>query len=64
MAKSNFEMFVDTVNSLAGSQGFYSRIASGIADMSEHELSELKEHLNGLDVQFTNPVDVVMFLET
>ena len=64
MTKSNFQMFVDTVNSLAGSQGFYSRIASRLADMSEYELSELKEHLNGLDVQFTNPVDVVMFLET
>ena len=56
-------MFVNTVNSLAGSQGFYSRIASRIADMNDYELNELKEHLNGLDVQFTNPVDVVMFLE-
>ena len=38
MEKTNFELFMDTVNTLKYSQGFYSRIANQLADMDSEEL--------------------------
>lgn len=60
---SNYELFIETVESLRYSQGFYSRIANHIDEMSDDERAELKEQLNKLP-QFKDSVDVVMYLET
>lgn len=62
--KTNFNLFIDTVVSLKGSQGFYSRLYSQIAEMDELELQKLEENLNSLDVQFNDALDVIYFLET
>lgn len=62
MQKSNYEMFVDCVNTLKCSQGFYSRLANQLNEMDEDEIEKLKEHLNSLP-QFKDQVDVVLFLE-
>lgn len=61
---SNYELFISTVESLKHSQGFYSRIANHIDNMSDDEKSELKEQLNNLSTQFKDSLDVVMYLET
>lgn len=59
---SNFEMFLRTVNMLKGSQGFYSRLACDIAQMSEQGLKDLEDYLNK-QPPFSDTVDVVLFLE-
>lgn len=59
---TNFEMFLDTVNGLKYSQGFYSRLANQIAEMSEEDLNRAKEEINALP-QFNDTLDVVLWLE-
>lgn len=60
---SNYELFISTVENLKHSQGFYSRIANHIDNMSDNEKTELKEQLNKLP-KFKDSLDVVMYLET
>lgn len=60
--KWNYEMMLQTVNILKGSQGFYSRMASTLYDMDEYEKGELMEQLDRLP-KFNDTLDVVMFLE-
>ena len=62
--KSNYEMFIQTVNTLKSSQGYYSRLANTIADMNDAEKTRLKSTLNNLPQKFKDSVDVVMFLES
>lgn len=61
--KTNFNLFMGTVKTLKGSQGFYSRIYSQIDAMDELELQELENYLNSLPQQFNDAVDVILFLE-
>ena len=61
--KTNFNLFMDTVKTIKGSQGFYSRLYSQIEAMDELELQELENYLNSLPRQFNNAVDVILFLE-
>lgn len=61
--KTNFSVFMDTVKSLRGSQGFYSRLYAQINAMDELELQELENHLNTLPQRFNDAVDVILFLE-
>ena len=58
----NYIMFVSTVNTLKSSQGFYSRLAAELAEMSEEDKEQLKEQL-AKQPKFNDSVDVVMFLE-
>lgn len=60
--KSNYEMFLECVNTLKNSQGFYSRLANDLNNMDKDQTEELKEYLNSLP-QFKDQVDVVLFLE-
>ena len=60
---NNYKMFIATVNSLKYSQGFYSRIARQLDEMSEDEKQKTIDYFNNLDIKFKNPVDVIMFLE-
>ena len=61
---TNYELFISTVNMLKNSQGFYSRIAERLSEMSEDELKEVENQFNSLDCTFKDTVDVVMYLET
>ena len=61
---NNFKMFLYTVQTLAGSQGYYSRLQRRINEMSEKEFEDLREYFNSLPQKFNDHVDVVMFLET
>lgn len=58
----NYIMFVSTVNTLKSSQGFYSRLAAELAEMSEEDKEQLKEQLAN-QPKFNDSLDVVMFLE-
>lgn len=59
----NYTMFVNTINTLKSSQGFYSRLANQLNEMSEEDKEHLKEHLNA-QPKFNDQLDVVMFLES
>ena len=61
---TNYELFISTVNMLKNSQGFYSRIAERLSEMSEDELKEVENQFNSLDCTFKDTVDVVLYLET
>jgi hypothetical protein len=61
--KSNWDVFYETIESLAGSQGFYSRLYSTIQSWDADELKEKIDIVNNLDVKFKEPVDVILYLE-
>lgn len=58
----NYTLFVETVNTFKSSQGFYSRLAARLAEMSEEDKEQLKEKL-AEQPKFNDTLDVVMFLE-
>lgn len=60
--KTNYEMFLDVVNTLKNSQGFYSRIADTLSRLDDDELDRIKEDFNS-QPQFKDNIDVIMFLE-
>ena len=57
--EKNFEFFVNTIQTLACSQGFYGRILSRLSELEEEELERLKADLP----QFKDALDVVFFFE-
>lgn len=59
---SNYEMLLKVVNSLKYSQGFYSRLARDINELSDEERKQLEQNINS-QPQFKDEVDVVLFLE-
>ena len=59
---SNYELFLQTVNSLKHSQGFYSRIANQLAEMDEESREQLKDELNSKE-KWHDSLDVVYWLE-
>lgn len=61
--KSNWDVFYGTIESLASSQGFYSKLYSNIQERNDDELKEMINFVNNLDVKFKEPVDVILFLE-
>ena len=54
--KTNYEIFIDTVNSLKNSQGFYSRLAIRLNEMSDEEKEDVKNQLNSL-TQWNDTLD-------
>ena len=60
--KTNYEIFIDTVNSLKFSQGFYSRIARDLDLMSDEQKQDIENELNGLP-QWKDTLDCVLYLE-
>lgn len=63
--RSNFEIFLDTINSLRYSQGFYSRLAQQVEELREYEpekLTEIENSLNELS-QWSDNVDCILYLE-
>ena len=61
--KTNFDWLIETVETFKHSQGFYSRIARDLNEMSEEEREQVKEEYNNLDEKFNSVLDVVYFLE-
>ena len=60
--KTNYEIFIETVNSLKNSQGFYSRIARQLDEMDKDTKVSLEQTLNDLP-QWNNTLDCVLYLE-
>ena len=58
----NYILFLDTINGLKHSQGFYSRLARNVENMNDEELEDLKNYLNE-QPKFKDSLDVVLFLE-
>lgn len=63
LSANNFKMFLHTVQTLAGSQGFYSRIQNTIDNWNDEEFEKAREYFNSLPQKFNDEVDVVLFLE-
>ena len=61
--KTNFDWLIETVETFKYSQGFYSRIARALNEMSVEEREQVKEEYNNLDEKFNSVLDVVYFLE-
>ena len=59
---TNFDLFLQTVNTLKSSQGFYSRISAQIDEWTEDERARAEKQFNSLP-QFKDSVDVVLYLE-
>lgn len=61
--KTNWDVFYETIKSLASSQGFYSRLYSTIQNWDDNELKEKIDIVNNLNIKFKEPVDVILYLE-
>ena len=57
--EDNYNLFYNTIKSLASSQGFYSRLARQIDEFDSDTIENIK---NDLPI-FNDSVDVMMFLE-
>lgn len=60
--KTNYEIFIETVNSFKHSQGFYSRIARQLDEMDKDTKVSLEQTLNDLP-QWNDILDCVLYLE-
>ena len=62
-AKS-FRMVLNTIKELRYSQGFYSRLYTGLMEDIKHNKEELVDYLNNSELpKFKDSLDVVMYLE-
>ncbi len=59
---TSFEIFIDTIKKLSGSQGFYTRLQNQIENMSQEELNTLEYTINTTK-SYKDSIDVVMDLE-
>lgn len=59
---TNYEILLNTVNSLKYSQGFYGRLARDLNEMDEESKEQLKTEINNLP-QWNDQVDCVLWLE-
>lgn len=60
---TNYELFLNVVNSLKNSQGFYSRLYNQIQEMDDEQRLELEEQINNIEPKFKDVVDVILYLE-
>lgn len=63
LLKTNYDWFVETIASLANSQGCYSRMYNSYLSMDDKQKELVKEQLNSLNIKFNAPVDVILWLE-
>lgn len=59
---TSFEIFINTIKSLAGSQGCYTRAYNTYLDMSDAEKVNLENYIN-LNKSYKDSIDVIMDLE-
>ena len=57
--EDNYNLFYNTIKSLASSQGFYSRLAQQIDEFDSNTIENIK---NDLPI-FNDTLDVILFLE-
>ena len=57
--EDNYNLFYNTIKSLASSQGFYSRLARQIDEFDSDTIENIK---NDLPI-FNDTLDVILFLE-
>ena len=57
--EDNYNLFYNTIKSLASSQGFYSRLAQQIDEFDSDTIEDIK---NDLPI-FNDALDVILFLE-
>ena len=63
--RTNFEIFLDTINSLKYAKGFYSKLAQQVEELRKYEpekLTEIENSLNELS-QWSDNVDCIFYLE-
>jgi len=60
--KTNYQIFLETINSLKCSQGFYSRLARDVAALNDEGKKQLESELNS-QPQWNDTLDCVLFLE-
>ena len=60
--ETNYEIFLKTINSLKSSQGFYSRLAARVDELTDEGREQLKTELNSKP-QWNDTLDCVFFLE-
>ena len=58
----NTKLFIDTIDSLASSQGFYSRLSQQLHNAIDND-SNIIGKLNSELPKFNDMLDVVMYLE-
>lgn len=58
--EKNFEFFVNTIETLALSQGFYGRVLRRLEELESEELERLKADLP----QFKDALDVIFYFES
>lgn len=59
---TSYEMFMKTIKDLSKSQGFYSRAYENLLELSEEDRTHMKEYIN-TNYDFTEPIDVILFME-
>lgn len=59
---TSFEIFINTIRSLAGSQGCYERAYNTYLNMSDTEKINLRNYIN-LNKSYKDSIDVIMDLE-
>lgn len=59
---TSFEIFIDTIKKLAGSQGYYTRVYNAYLNMSDFEKVILENYIN-LNKNYKDSIDVIMDLE-
>ena len=59
---TNYELYIDTINTFASSQGMYSRMLRDFYEMSDAEKKRIKSELNALR-PIEGTVEMCMFLE-
>lgn len=60
--KTNYQIFLETINCLKCSQGFYSRLARDVAELNDEGKKQLEAELNS-QPQWNDTLDCVLFLE-
>lgn len=60
--KTSFEIFINTIKSLAGSQGCYTCAYNAYQSMSDTEKINLENYIN-LNKNYKDSIDVIMDLE-
>lgn len=60
--KSSFEIFINTVKILAGSQGCYTRAYDEYLNMTDTEKINLENYIN-LNKKYDDAIDVILDLE-
>ena len=59
---TSFEVFIDTIEKLACSQGFYTRAYNTYLNMTDAEKINLENYINS-NKKYSDSIDVIMDLE-